>query len=82
MSRVSTNSGAERTRAFSLYGVNQDDRVAASTHFAAADMQEAVARARAQIDRFHKVELWEGCDCVFAAARPQAAPRRRRSWVI
>jgi len=82
MSRVSLNSGAEGKRAFSLYGVNQDDRVAASTHFAAADLQEAVARARAQIDRFHKVELWEGCDCVFAAARPKGAPPRRRAWTI
>ena len=82
MSRVSLNSGAEGKRAFSLYGVNQDDRVAASTHFAAADMQEAVARARSQIDRFHKVELWEGCDCVFAAARPPGAPPRRRAWTI
>ena len=81
MSGVSTNSGAAQ-RAFSLYGVNQDDRVAASTHFAAADMQEAVERARALIDRFHKVELWEGCDCVFAAARPQATPPRRRAWTI
>ena len=46
MSGVSPNSGAAGKRAFSLYGVTPDDRVAASMHFAAADMHEALHQPR------------------------------------
>jgi hypothetical protein len=81
MSRSNANPGAEGKRAFSLYGVNANDRVAACEHFEVANMRDAVERAQAQIDRFHKVELWEGCACVYAAARPKAAPRMRRSLI-
>ena len=80
MSRSSTNSGAEGMRAFSLYGVNQHDRVAECTHFDAASLQDAVDRARAHVERFPKVELWVGCECVWVAARPPEGPGRWLSW--
>jgi hypothetical protein len=79
MSRSSSNLRAEGSRVFSLYGVNQNDRVAECTHFNAANLQDAVDRAQAQVERFPKVELWVGCDCVWVAARPPAAQRLWRS---
>ena len=54
-------------REFSLYGVNRNDRVASCHHFMAADADDAVMRAQALIPRFHKVEVWDGATCVFAA---------------
>ena len=83
MSRSSPHSGAETLRAFSLYGVNQRDRVAECMHFQAANLQDAVERAQAHVARFYKVELWTGCDCVYAAARPRPPRwswRALRSW--
>ena len=76
MTRSSTSAGAETMRAFSLYGVNQHDRVAECTHFDAASLADAIDRARAQTERFPKVELWVGCDCVWVEARPPAGPGR------
>ena len=83
MSRLSPHSGAETLRAYSLYGVNQRDRVARCTHFRAANVQDAVRRAQAQAERFYKVELWMGCDCVYSAARQKTGGwpwRALRSW--
>ena len=77
MTRSSSTSGAEGTRAFSLYGVNRHDRVAACAHFDAATLDDAVERARAQVGRFPKVELWVACDCVWVAVHPKDPGRWR-----
>jgi hypothetical protein len=56
-------------REFTLYGLDEGARLLSTERFRAEDEQTARAAARARLERYPRVELWEGEICISRKSR-------------
>lgn len=57
-------------RSFTLYGLDESQRLLAAERFDADDLGSARRTATERLAAFPRVELWEGSVCVIRCARP------------
>jgi hypothetical protein len=60
-------------REFTLYGLDAGHRLLSTERIRAADEETARAAARARLERYPIVELWEGPTCIWRKSRATGA---------